>query len=199
MAISLTRLPTTSSLSRSSLLFFFLSSPLLLYCILSEKIVWRSGLRKKTAKNKLIGQKLKKVEWLRLDEEMQPIPWTERPTGALVGAGSTVSSPRRSKQTMTRQMDDWTDGRMDDGTDGCTLCLMHMCVYLTIHITKPDIKYKFFKQLSTLMVTHWKSNVEIWQSFTIFSPHFWLLKPSKITSFLNFLNFSFHFSAKFLW
>jgi len=22
------------------------------------------------------------------DEEMQPIPWTERPTGALVGAGS---------------------------------------------------------------------------------------------------------------
>jgi len=85
---------------------------------------------------------------------MQPIPWTERPTGALVGAGSTVSSPRRSKQTMTRQMDDWTDGRMDDGTDGCTLCLMHICVYLMIHITKPDMKYKFFKQLSTLMVTH---------------------------------------------
>jgi len=24
---------------------------------------------------------------LRLDEEMQPIPWTERPTGAPVGAG----------------------------------------------------------------------------------------------------------------
>ncbi len=34
MAISLTRLPTTRSLSRSFLLFFFLSSPLPLYCIL---------------------------------------------------------------------------------------------------------------------------------------------------------------------
>jgi len=56
---------------------------------------------------------------------MQPIPWTERPTGALAGAGSTFSPPPRSKQTMTGRMDDQTDGRMDDGTDGCTLCLMH--------------------------------------------------------------------------
>jgi len=31
---------------------------------------------------------------------------------------STLSPPRRSKQTMTGQMDDQTDGRMDDRTDG---------------------------------------------------------------------------------
>jgi hypothetical protein len=72
-----------------------------------------------------------------------------------------------------------------------------VCVYLTVHITKPDMQYKFFKQLSKLMVTHWKSNVEIWQSFTIFSPHFWLLKPSKITSFLNFWIFHFTFQRNF--
>jgi hypothetical protein len=72
-----------------------------------------------------------------------------------------------------------------------------VCVYLTVHITKPDMKYKFFKQLSILMVTHWKSNVEIWQSFTIFSPHFWLLKPSKIASFLNFRIFHFTFQRNF--
>jgi hypothetical protein len=29
-----------------------------------------------------------------------------------------------------------------------------VCVYLTVHITKPDMQYKFFKQLSKLMVTH---------------------------------------------
>jgi hypothetical protein len=38
-------------------------------------------------KNKLIGQKPKTVDLLRLNEKMQPIPWTEWPTGALVGAG----------------------------------------------------------------------------------------------------------------
>jgi len=31
---------------------------------------------------------------------------------------SILSSPRQSKQTMTRWMDDRTDGRMDDRTDG---------------------------------------------------------------------------------
>jgi len=31
---------------------------------------------------------------------------------------SILSSPRRSKQTMTRQMDDRMDGRMDDETNG---------------------------------------------------------------------------------
>ncbi len=72
-----------------------------------------------------------------------------------------------------------------------------VCVYLMVHITKPDMKYKFFKQLSIFMVTHWKSNVEIWQSFTIFSPHFWLLKPSKIFSFLNFWIFHFTFQRNF--
>jgi hypothetical protein len=61
-----------------------------------------------------------------------------------------------------------------------------VCVYLTVHITKPDMKSKFFRQMSILMVTHWKSNVEIWQSFTIFSPHFWLLKPSKSLHFWIF-------------
>ncbi len=101
-------------------------------------------------------------------------------------------------------------GWMDDRTDGWKasrkrpqrrslnpLPNAQVCVYLTVHITKPDMKYKFFKQLSILMVTHWKSNVEIWQSFTIFSPHFWLLKPSKITSFLNFWIFHFTFQRNF--
>jgi hypothetical protein len=59
---------------------------------------------------------------------MQPIPWTERPPGALVGVGSTLFPPHRSKQTMMGRMDDRTDGWMDDETDGCTSSLMHMCV-----------------------------------------------------------------------
>jgi len=52
---------------------------------------------------------------LRLDEKMQPIPWIERPTGALVGAGSTFSSPRQNKQTMTRRMDDRSNGEWMTG------------------------------------------------------------------------------------
>ncbi len=32
---------------------------------------------------------------------------------------STLSLPRRNKQTMTVQMDDQTDEQMDDETDGC--------------------------------------------------------------------------------
>jgi hypothetical protein len=44
---------------------------------------------KKTAKKKTLNdQHPKKVDGLKLDEKMQPIPWIERPTGALVGAGS---------------------------------------------------------------------------------------------------------------
>jgi hypothetical protein len=31
---------------------------------------------------------------------------------------STLSPPRRNKQTMMGRMDDRTDGRMDDGTNG---------------------------------------------------------------------------------
>jgi hypothetical protein len=51
---------------------------------------------------------------------------------------------------------------------------------------------------STLSPPHRrKSNVEISQSFTIFSPHFWLLKPSKITSFLKFWIFLFTFQQNF--
>jgi len=50
--------------------------------ISSGTIGSRSGLRKNSPSTP------KKVDFLRLDEKMQPIPWTEWPTGALVGAGS---------------------------------------------------------------------------------------------------------------
>jgi len=43
---------------------------------------------KKQPKNNSFIRKEKKVDSLRLDQKMQPIPWTERPTAALVGAGS---------------------------------------------------------------------------------------------------------------
>jgi len=36
---------------------------------------------------------------------------------AMLRLYSTLSSPRRSKQTMTGHMDEWTDGQMDDKTD----------------------------------------------------------------------------------
>jgi hypothetical protein len=34
------------------------------------------GLKNKQTQKKLIGFKPKKVDWLKLDEKMQPIPWT---------------------------------------------------------------------------------------------------------------------------
>jgi hypothetical protein len=55
-------------------------------------------IEKKTPQNKkrVKGQQPKKVDWYNVgltqsrepDEETQPILWTERPTAALVGAGS---------------------------------------------------------------------------------------------------------------
>jgi len=45
-------------------------------------------LRKKQPQKKLINQKPKKVLIEGGRKKMQPIPWTEQPTGALVGAGS---------------------------------------------------------------------------------------------------------------
>jgi len=50
----------------------------------------------------LIRQKPIKVHWLRLDEKMQPIPWTGRPTGTFVGAGwPATPSPKTELQIMT--------------------------------------------------------------------------------------------------
>jgi hypothetical protein len=72
-----------------------------------------------------------------------------------------------------------------------------VCVYLTVHITKPDMKYKFFRQLSILMVTQWKSNVEIWQSFTIFFTSLLAFETLQIISFLNFWIFHFTFHRNF--
>jgi len=45
-------------------------------------------LRKKQPQKKLIDQKPKKVLIEGGRKKMQPIPWTEQPIGALVGAGS---------------------------------------------------------------------------------------------------------------
>jgi hypothetical protein len=46
-------------------------------------------LKKNSPKIKSLNdQNPKKVDGLKLDEKMQPIPWIEWPTGALVGAGS---------------------------------------------------------------------------------------------------------------
>jgi len=44
--------------------------------------------KKTSPQKKLLVRNQKKVDWLTPDEKMQPIPWTEPPTGALVGAGS---------------------------------------------------------------------------------------------------------------
>ncbi len=57
----------------------------------------RVRVEKKTAQQKLIDQKSKNVDWLRLDKKMQPIPRTEWPTGALVGAGALWPNILRTK------------------------------------------------------------------------------------------------------
>jgi len=48
--------------------------------------------RPRTQKKKYNGQQQKEMDWDEphpaLNEKMQPIQWTERPTGALVAAGS---------------------------------------------------------------------------------------------------------------
>jgi len=54
------------------------------------------------------------------------------------------SPPCQSKQTMTRWMDDWTDGQIDDGTDGwndvsrrpllCLLC--HVCIPFFLRLVR---------------------------------------------------------------
>jgi hypothetical protein len=43
---------------------------------------------------------------------------------------STLSLPRRSKQTMIKQMDDWMDGWMDDETNGSNDASRHPLLYV---------------------------------------------------------------------
>ncbi len=54
-------------------------------------------MRKKNGPKKLMDKKLKKVDWLSRDKKMQPIPWTEWPTGALVCAGALWPNILRTK------------------------------------------------------------------------------------------------------
>ncbi len=45
---------------------------------------------------------------------------------------STLSPPHQSKKMMTRQMDDWTNGRMDDETDGWNDASQRPLLYVII-------------------------------------------------------------------
>ncbi len=70
---------------------------------LGGRVAQRSGLRKRAQKKKKTkGQQLKKTLtivlcWLtegqKQDEKKTPILWTERPTGAIMGAGSLWPEP----------------------------------------------------------------------------------------------------------